>query len=926
MASKRRRDELDEDTQMNISPTSPEHDEAAAKRPRLFGSESGPSLTSSNCIISAPSISDFKFLVPSAPSQLDNSERMFLTCQTALQQLSHTLDIDVCLLNEASKILKLRLESLATPLTSDTQFYMSSMAIWIAKRFMSKTSPFTISRLVRALGKHVSRASSSTFLSGPDVILFLEELEKFGPCLAPNVSESDLQVFYSTVQRTKSLHSHNTLLFHVFDSVLRVFLPPDDGSLAAARSSQVRRFAWILFYYIREQIFHTSYDIDAEKAVCLITIFFVLSQVPLHYLLPKNVICQALNVDCEEMHPSVQHHWYSAVHPITDSLCSKFQISSNAVQMMQTTVIHTLQTCKLNGCLKSNSIEDVVLPNQPFQWKWYVGAFDIENGGLLLSNSQVASYLLSTIVYHRGYEIDPVSLVTSAENIVSATPARFNRTPRTSILKTSARNLMSAFSKTSSLNHSMPETPLTAKVFVGKQNIVPGMQSGLVDQIQEHTKLASRQFEVLFSNSLYSSTLPNIKGRAEKLLEFLKTRASADPKLLLLVYQVYAHLLNQIAQQSKNREPEAQTALFNDSQFHRCLLGFAMELIRFASNMNQIQFNDIVSAVDLHFADFIWAVDLCLYYEPWIPDSMIKRFKTLEERILEGEIWNAPEFRSCLVMLTNESSHNIQVHCSQTCLLYKDLVPDHIVEMGLNDNFITACISNRPKLMKPFESLFRKILHLIHSRISRFCKDLQFASDVETKIREIVLTLILQEPTLQLILNRNIDIIIIATIYACTRLDETPKKLTEIIKVYKKQPQYLETTCTQIFMGQDVPKADLIKFYNKIFLAPVRKLLFPPSAVSQPTSPQTVEPEAKSSHYSSSFSSLCRQAALNASQSSSIDVFATPHRLPLMTPVTRKLYSHGETPLRSPTAIAGSNMSTKRRLDLNSTRPPRLPH
>lgn len=57
------------------------------------------------------------------------------------------------------------------------------------------------------------------------------------------------------------------------------------------------------------------------------------------------------------------------------------------------------------------------------------------------------------------------------------------------------------------------------------------------------------------------------------------------------------------------------------------------------------------------------------------------------------------------------------------------------------------------------------------------------------------------------------------------RLEDHPITFKDIREQYQQQPQYTESTCDLIYMGEQEPKSEILRFYNKKFLCIIKYLI-----------------------------------------------------------------------------------------------------
>ncbi|KAJ1526470.1 Retinoblastoma- protein 1 [Nowakowskiella sp. JEL0078] len=137
------------------------------------------------------------------------------------------------------------------------------------------------------------------------------------------------------------------------------------------------------------------------------------------------------------------------------------------------------------------------------------------------------------------------------------------------------------------------------------------------------------------------------------------------------------------------------------------------------------------------------------------------------------------------------------------------------------------------------------------------------------------LELFLNDHSHRILLNRHLDSFIICSVYAAASLADTKLTFATIVAAYKTMPHYIDEVFTSIHIAIDT-RVTIPEFYNKIFLPFFRNARRNKPGAT-PRRPYTSLPHG-----------------------------ATPSKLGVMTPMTRKLYSTENDFLEAVVSVATS--------------------
>ncbi|KAJ8330792.1 Retinoblastoma-associated protein [Batrachochytrium dendrobatidis] len=908
----------------------------------------------------------------------------------AVRLVALELDLDSETLAQTGRILETRYQSLQSTSINKAHkdIIWSVLAVWIADKCISNKHSFTLSRMVRVIGKHLPYTSGQEFVVNGGLGKLIEELSDLITSFPPHLINRDVHLqLKRCVFATMDTHNRTLIIFKMLDKVLDYILCRSSNQTIMSHIRFMRRFAWTLFLYIRDVMYPEGVLEQVDKALCVLFSLFFASQIPFNLCKPFDEIMSSMG------HASLEHTGmtlFDGFRIFSTALIANFQVLEDQVNLLIVNFTHALETCTRNGCLKSDTTYS---KKDTFPWCIYVRAFQIERG-LLLSNLEDATRLVDSMFVRNRYEIDPM-LYLHSQDIVKTTPMRFDRTPRSTTkgLCAGARSLKSAFSASSGLNNIMAGTPLTAKTVlqsVRRRVLAPCIEiSSVTHRLNEFvSNYPECPYDCLSRLPALENASASVIQRAKASLETFQSRVPNFDHAWLLGARLYAALASDIAKKGCSRPYESQARLASDSQFHRAMMAVAYEMVRETFNIST-KTQNILDGLDIHVVDLALGIDLVVKTHVWIPDSLVKRLKQIEERLLETDIWSSTEFRNWFIYSTGTSTFskasNIASPCrastsppilSELCMLYSDIMPDDVVHdlfKGMPQSMSFQYIQIQ---LKPFQVIFGKILKLAYTRFVQLTKAMRLQTHIVNMAWRLFDALICNETHLQLLLNRHLDTIMITCIFTYCRFENTPVTFRELLESYNLQPQFMDSVFTQVYMEGEERGCDIVKFYNKVFVPCIKSLLpvLTPlrneavinesipgrDAVKRETTP------ANSAIDANSIALLCQQTAIERlaqqqqeqqslqssplrheqsmshgglykpmrrSHMSNLSSFspkncssmASPSKSTLMTPMTKKLVSLGESPFR-PSSPTGIPASASRRLALSKIRSQSLPY
>ncbi|KAI8854408.1 hypothetical protein BC829DRAFT_412951 [Chytridium lagenaria] len=209
--------------------------------------------------------------------------------------------------------------------------------------------------------------------------------------------------------------------------------------------------------------------------------------------------------------------------------------------------------------------------------------------------------------------------------------------------------------------------------------------------------------------------------------------------------------------------------LSEESNFHKCLLLLAFDLIRNLYNVTTITFLECLRELNVCLLDLYVISEIILSTNnPWLGGTCLKRIREVQERLLESEIWKDLIFYDILAQSENDALRDSK----------NDLQGNNVQEAH-HQIFIAG------------------VTKLATVRLKDLCSKTNISPAIADKVEDIPITFKI------------------------------------IIQHYRQQPQCIEQTYTNIQVGEDGEMIDIIGFYNKHFVPPLRSL-FPDRASRAP--------------------------------------------------------------------------------------------
>lgn len=137
--------------------------------------------------------------------------------------------------------------------------------------------------------------------------------------------------------------------------------------------------------------------------------------------------------------------------------------------------------------------------------------------------------------------------------------------------------------------------------------------------------------------------------------------------------------------------------------------------------------------------------------------------------------------------------------------------------------------SSQKTVISRLEFFFRKFLRMAAGRIDCICTDLQLSDFSRSACWSLFVRTLEMEVGVRLFFRRHYIQVLIATVCSVAKFYDENRPFTRIISVLQSQlghQAFPDSLFRAVYMGPDQPTADLVKFYNDIYLPRMRDRIY----------------------------------------------------------------------------------------------------
>ncbi|KAJ3415007.1 hypothetical protein HDV05_005652 [Chytridiales sp. JEL 0842] len=441
------------------------------------------------------------------------------------------------------------------------------------------------------------------------------------------------------------------------------------GTIQALKD--INRYIWLFFLFWRDQLrtLAETYDESMSQYLIAYSAIFVGTQVE------SNLRCK---VSLSDSTGAVRHYdWSEDMAHAKRVVCQTRGLDESLyLQMEVDTLCKVLKTLCDNDLFRYNDVS----PSH-VAWPIYHGAFNISssNGkpGLLPANIDLLNKQLSKQIHIKNWEIDYRTFLPSWRII--ATPRRIARSVIPS--KSVARNLKPIFAKTSAFTNLMPATPISARQLAGRGHTQADEKMSLQSKLEGIHKLmggAAWEAEAVHKifPTLQRPDAQKIIQRVQFFHEFIRKNTPGEIWPLEIMTSVYLRLLDDLLPPKKYEY--YATANYIAAFYYALSKSYGLRIV--------ISFETALKALETQSIQLCIVVELVQNSALWTT-SLLKRFKEIDERLLESEVWIDGTIYNAMDTAVAMSSGNNECLLSEILKLYGELNESstQTVSMASND-------------------------------------------------------------------------------------------------------------------------------------------------------------------------------------------------------------------------------------------------
>lgn len=273
------------------------------------------------------------------------------------------------------------------------------------------------------------------------------------------------------------------------------------------------------------------------------------------------------------------------------------------------------------------------------------------------------------------------------------------------------------------------------------------------------------------------------------------------PQIVNLYLTVLEVLLGKEEKKGNKQIPE----ILRNENFHRALITASMETVFFVNNYSSISFVDLLEVCGIQAFEFWRIIKTFLNFDPKMPQPIKKHFQDLEFQIVMKLAWKTD---SVVHQLINK---------------FLDQMKD---TNQAEEKDETQTPSKSVILTHPQELFFKRVLHYTATQIANICELLGLEEVMAEHVWTAMKHVIGSEG--HLLINRHLNQFILCCVYGVTKVFQFPLKFQEIINKYQDLPRFNKDDFAEVIHHvyiDENSEVDLIKFYNSVFITPMKSFL-----------------------------------------------------------------------------------------------------
>lgn len=856
-------------------------------------------LDQSSTLVSAPdSTSTYAF------QQNSNSFLIRTRAQNTLTSLCSSIGMNEASFNLCASVLPLVIsECYGSEDDKDLSSFITA-TIWFIQRLpryleTAQSKPHKLHELISLHGILSEKISNKVEHLQRVFSVMKHVAQKCTNCAA----DIPLEEITAALQQAENIQLQFTQLKRIFDFSLasfKILSKEGDGTPEHVLAfSAFHRFSWLVFFSSKLQF--QLEDEKLDRLLSLYSVLFTSTQVKRVFRRSiSEVLSNLVGTTASQPDLSDTSDWIDKITTLKTALSVTCQIPLD-IFCQSASQFHERAIARLGSFPTSHQQQQqrqhwtyTGVTNPPgLEWPVYVSLLDTAPVSYLNQNMDFLERDIERAIGSCSYELDLRHFLQEWRPL--ATPRRSAKTFQ-SVARSCSRSLKTDFAKASVFSQIMPATPLTARPFTrDSSGLTIADSAGFEERLKAFCRTWMAERDKNLTKTFPANTSIKLQQLISTFTSSLSSISSDHDHNWSLIQPVFIKLFCSYGGQCK--DSSLRVVLTTDKIFQKALLMCSFEIIRSAMNLPASWFQHGMRLLEVPLMALGPVMNMISERELWLSKAVVKRLKEVEERLLESEIWGEADIYRLLNSATSQIRNDSEVgNFYSTLMVYAEVTdPENSYEASDSDPVMN-------KVMKGLQTFTYKVCIMAKLRLNLLVTSLPVDKSVVEKAWRLVQDMFQQEHYNKLLSRRHLDVLILCCIFSACRLNNFNLSFNDLIQNYRSQPQCLESCFSAIPLDDGQKTGTIVEFYNSTFLPKLRRVL----------------------------QSQREQCPLDAISTRPIEMFSPMRRraghpqvpgagaaLSAMTPMTRKLYNYGESPLKP--RIAGSTQRMTSRLQFNRT-------
>ncbi|KAI3653406.1 hypothetical protein MP228_001353 [Amoeboaphelidium protococcarum] len=691
---------------------------------------------------------------------------------------------------------------------------MCAACIWIVDIVHARYTGLSINQILKASSTSFEQFGQDVGdIARSDAIISEEEKGKISASL------ERIKVDYNACQFALNVLKQ---WFHIFLNFNVNSSQPEKVPLFARN---VFQFTWTLILYTKLSLVKDQVNSENIAYLILCCFRFVCNSIPLDFI---STLERVQQYDNQFSDFDSQCRWTQFEPQVLAILAKKLNVSYSDVKQQEAAFIQLLH----NDFVSSKVWQyETIVTHQDTRGKYLFKLISFIEQNKFLLNLDALSRQYEMLFRSTSGQFDGLLWLQSSgadgQKLQINAPQKL-ATPAVISKREAPRCLKSKLAHASALEMSMLSTPLTARHMKVKTG----------DTIENSCILQRfSQMQVIYAKSnehgmpldFYRSLPQEYSHRVSALYnDVIQQITLADvqnePQWKLAV-TISFYVLDSImlAERAKSGKIVNFQSLLHNSDWLKSILACSLETVRFIKSISSLSLQHIMKSLKLQPYSLCIGIEYFIRYSTKMLNwNVIKHFKTLEERILEQELWQheQPLYTELQAELRHTTSAVSPLTSPRKALKF-------IVEKPKDHHDQSeSCQSNHS--VSPLELIHRKLFRLIDTRLYALCAELKITDNLIKKMWSVCAEVVLREYEWRLLFKRHVDLIVMCCIFGVLRATKSSTHMQEvsfskIIEVYTKQPQFSTRAYCEVYLNGKT--TNIVEFYNLMFRETLKEIM-----------------------------------------------------------------------------------------------------